>query len=157
MQYVNDWTWVFGSWSCGLAVCSVRDEMRFQSDAITPELLAAYDAKVDKSFSPESDEVSAFCGKNCKEDVQGLPFPWAGLHELDIVVLVVRAGFCDHVLDALFFQRFLYMVSALHLIDSDELPVSFQVAVPSSKDCIFQTKARTRPLWRHRERILRLM
>jgi hypothetical protein len=59
MEYVNDWTWVFSLWSCGLAVCSVRDEMRFQSDARTPELLAACDAKVDRFFETKSDEVSA--------------------------------------------------------------------------------------------------
>jgi hypothetical protein len=39
MEYVNNWTWVFSLWSCGLAVCSVRDEMIFQSDAITPRRL----------------------------------------------------------------------------------------------------------------------
>ena len=47
--------------------------------------------------------MSASYSNHSKKTEQSLPFPGVGLHKLDVVVLVVRTGFCDHVLDALVF------------------------------------------------------
>jgi hypothetical protein len=42
-----------------------------------------------------------------------LTFSRPGLHELDVVVFVVCASLCDHVFDALFFQRGLFRGSSV--------------------------------------------
>ena len=59
--------------------------------------------KSTNSFSVGSDNMSASYSNHSKKTEQSLPFPGVGLHKLDVVVLVVRTGFCDHVLDALVF------------------------------------------------------
>ena len=59
--------------------------------------------KCTNSFRIGSDTTSASYSKHGKKVEESLPLPSVGLHELDVVVLVVRTGFRDHVLDALVF------------------------------------------------------